>query len=398
MTTATRTSWAEALPGNTPGSAASGRGLSAVPLRRVVFVLGAGGVGKTTCSVVLAHGLALLGKRVMLLTVDPARRLEDLVGKLSVGHPNLSVQKVQVEEQFAQFIRAHSPEQGVAQRVLGSRFFPYLSRRLQALHEYVAAELIASLVQEGSYDHIVVDTPPFAYAVHFLEAPARLNQMATLASTLFAAGSAGRAAVKSLSPLLVKGLSHFLGQGFFHELIEFLASFGKLWDGIEKSTRRTVDLFRFSTSFVLVFRPDDSSVTDLLHLLGKRPEWLQPHLLIANRTLDVPNTPPSHLATAHCTDNLQDAGPVWDPVAVAWELREEKVCRSWNDASIDAAVKGAIHSWRLAQEIRRSQDAALEKLAKVCPAMVMDRVFHLPQIPGGVRTPEQLDCLARDLL
>jgi len=348
----------------------------------VVFLLGTGGVGKTTCSLALAHALSRAGRRVVLLTVDPARRLEKLMDTLAGAGGGLTVVKTDVKELLPDFVARHSPDEETTRKILDSRFYPQLSDRLQALHEYICADLIRELIETRAYDHIVVDTPPFAYALHFLDAPRRLRQLADIARVVFAAGKKGDGATRSLPPVLTRGLSFFLGKSFLMELIDFVAAFARLWGELDKTTRATEEIFTTRSSFGVAFRADTRSVDDLLAFLKERPEWLEVSFLAANKLMPGPPDLAERLSALTIDD-------------IARELHNEPACRMWKPSLHDSAARTLLSLNRVALTLRSSQTAALARVAESAASNKCGYTAHLPLLPGGIRSSRDLDSLAR---
>lgn len=351
-------------------------------LKPAIVLLGTGGVGKTTSSLVAAHTLADAGARVQLLTVDPSRRLDDLTRKVGRRHPNLELMRIDVKELFEQFVRRYAPDEATAKAVVGSRFFPYLTDHLPALHEYVAADLIMESVDSGRFDHVVVDTPPFAYAIHFLEAPRRLNEMASVAAKVFSAGGAAKGLGAGAVPGVIwKGLAYFLGKGFLLELVDFIGSFGRLWEQIGKRFETADELFRTATTFGAVIVPDSRSTADLLHFLDLAPDWLHVDFLIVNRMV-------SYRDAGEHTENDRDR--------LADEVEAEPTCREWKRHTVESAARAVLASWDIASAVKQNQMHVLATLERNHPGL-LERAFHLPLVPGGVRRPRELEKVAERL-
>ncbi len=292
----------------------------------------------------------------------------------------LTVEQMDVPTGFRRFVERHSPDEETSKQVLQSRFFPHLSERLQALHEYVAGDRILELSGDPSYDHIVIDTPPFAYAMHFLDAPQRLHQMAIIAKSAFSATQTSGQAIKVLSPLLVRGLSYFLGRGFLAELVEFVASLGRLWGEVAESAKETRRLYEEETDFGVVVRADSRSATDLLAFFDDAPEWLTPGFLVANQVLEAAPefVPPGDDTSA----------------AVTADLAAEPACQAWEPDRLESAAASGISLAQLVKTLQQGQHATLDRILAHPRSPGVEAMFVVPLVRGGVRTADQLEGLA----
>ena len=148
----------------------------------IVLVAGAGGVGKTTLAAGIGVAAAREGRRTLVLTVDPARRLATALGlkKLSnVAHPNpdldtLWAAMLDAGASWEAIARRHAPPE-VAERLVASPFFDAIARQFPAGAAYAAAEEMAEQVENGAWDLVVVDTPPSSGGIDFLTAPAQMR-------------------------------------------------------------------------------------------------------------------------------------------------------------------------------------------------------------------------------
>jgi anion-transporting ArsA/GET3 family ATPase len=399
-------------------------------LRRAIVMLGTGGVGKTTCSLALAHALVSRGRRVLLLTVDPARRLHGLMEKVRRDRTGLEVRQVNVATGFADLVRRRSPDEATARTILSSRFFPYLSDHLSALHDYVAGDIILEAVASDRYDHVVVDTPPFAHAVHFLEAPERLHERATRAAALFrhkpADGStaprngpgdraggagggpggereaeggpgdraggagggpggereaeggpgAGEGSQRQLPAFIARGLSYFLGRGFLVELVEFVGSFSRLFDGIGQEALALQAVWRQDATFVAVVVPDVHSTQDLERFLDRAPEWVMPGMLVVNRFLFPPAPDPG----------ARELGRALGPVLSA----------NLSEGELATCREAVIKANRVTAALAAGHRQVLEALVRSRGDLARDAVL-LPLLPSGATDAEALRVMEEKL-
>ena len=156
---------------------------------------GSGGVGKTTSSAAIAAGMAARGKKVAVLTIDPAKRLADSLGLPELGNEERRVDPTLFAEArvdtnggelwammldakatFDDLVRRHAPDEETRDRILQSRIYQQLSAALAGSQEYMAMEKLFELHAENRYDLLVLDTPPTRNALDFLDAPKRLMQ------------------------------------------------------------------------------------------------------------------------------------------------------------------------------------------------------------------------------
>jgi arsenite/tail-anchored protein-transporting ATPase len=153
--------------------------------RRLIIVAGKGGVGKTTCSSAIALRLAKQGRKTLLVTVDPAKRLEDSLG-VPVGfketpiQPNLAAMMLDPEAVIREHLAREIPEAKVAEHPM----FRYVTNYLPGLNELMAIGKLNDLRRAGVYDAIVVDTAPTGHALSFLSAPKAIQELMSEKSLL----------------------------------------------------------------------------------------------------------------------------------------------------------------------------------------------------------------------
>ncbi|HET9092219.1 MAG TPA: ArsA-related P-loop ATPase [Acidimicrobiales bacterium] len=166
-----------------------------VAAKEVIVACGPGGVGKTTTAASLAATVAArLGGRVLVVTVDPARRLADALGIRGIGnqatrvpdeafeaagvHPKgeLHAAMLDMSESWDALVRRHAPDHATAQQILANPLYQNISRRFAQGHDYIAMERLYELHEDGDYDLLVVDTPPSRNALDLLDAPARMQE------------------------------------------------------------------------------------------------------------------------------------------------------------------------------------------------------------------------------
>lgn len=239
---------------------------------RVLICAGTGGVGKTTVSAALALHAARAGRRTLVLTIDPARRLADALGLEGLGSEpapvslgtdaeGLSLEAMMLDPKptFDGLVERLAPDAASRARVLDNKIYRHLSEALAGSAEYAALEQVREAVESGRYDLVVVDTPPASHALDFLSAPRRLRDFLEgrfVKTLLRPAMSASRFGFKVFGRSLQRMLGlieRIAGVGFLDDLTEFLSAVSGLTEGFQAGTARVEDiLLGEDTRFVLV--------------------------------------------------------------------------------------------------------------------------------------------------
>ncbi len=258
-----------------------------------VICLGPGGVGKTSMSAAIGVALASEGKRVVVLTIDPARRLADAMG-LADGLDNeprrvdgdwpgeLWATMLDAEATFADVIRRHAPDAAAAERILTNRLFANLTTSLSGTGEYMASERLFTLSNDPRFDVVVVDTPPSRHAFDFLDSPGRLTRFVDhpLYRTVLAPRRGVFRAISAASQLFVRTVSRVVGADLLGEVVDFFA----LFDGMDAGFRdraATVDahLAGSSTAYVIV--------ASARHQAVEEARWIADNLTRRARSVDL---------------------------------------------------------------------------------------------------------------
>lgn len=236
--------------------------------RRTLIVVGPGGVGKTTAAAALGLQAACMGRKVLVLTVDPARRLATSMGLETIGgEPTripparfaqagiglgagaLYAMVLDVQATFDGLIRQHAPSDGVAKRIMENPFYARAVHAMAGSHEYMAMEKLHAISEEDDFDLVVLDTPPTTNAIDFLTAPDRLGDFfdagsnRVLMASWRAAGRLGVGLIR-FNRLLLKVMNRFIGAETFLNLMEFLHAFHEMYDGFHDRAKQVKAMLR----------------------------------------------------------------------------------------------------------------------------------------------------------
>jgi anion-transporting ArsA/GET3 family ATPase len=251
--------------------------------KRVVIVAGSGGVGKTTTSAALALGLAAQGKRVAVVTIDPARRLAGALGLEELGNEPRRVEGIELRGElyamqldakrtFDELIEGLAPDERTRREVLGNRIYRELSGAMTGSQEFTAVAKLYELSRDERYDVLVLDTPPSRNALDFLEAPDRLTgfldgralQM-ILAPTGLAARVVGRG-----TGVVFSALRRVTGIDLLEDLSLFFRSLSGLVDGFRRRAAGVKALLGDSaTTFLIVASPGREPVEEAVFFHGR---------------------------------------------------------------------------------------------------------------------------------
>jgi anion-transporting ArsA/GET3 family ATPase len=237
----------------------------------IIVCCGAGGVGKTTTSAALALRAAERGRKVCVLTIDPARRLAQSMGLTELdntpravagidaaGDGSLDAMMLDMKRTFDEIVLSHADPQR-AQQILANPFYVSLSSSFAGTQEYMAMERLGQLKAERRWDLIVVDTPPSRSALDFLDAPQRLGRFLDgrmIRMLLAPAKAGGRGVMKVFTVglnMFTNVLTKVLGGEALKDLSLFVASLETMFGGFRERADQTYRLLKEpGTAFVVV--------------------------------------------------------------------------------------------------------------------------------------------------
>jgi anion-transporting ArsA/GET3 family ATPase len=256
--------------------------------RCVVVCVGTGGVGKTSVSAALSLAAAESGRRVALVTIDPARRLADALGlkelandpspvplDADTGGGTLDALMLDSKTTFDALVTGYSRDDEQASRILASKFYNNVSTSLSGTHEYMAMEKLYELHASGNYDLLVVDTPPTRSALAFLEAPVLLARLLDnwLYRVLTAPGRGIVRAANKAAQVALRQLSRVVGAEVVEDAVAFFQAFEGMEDGFRERAQSVLDLLRSDdTAFVLVATAREDTLAEADHFLDQLAE------------------------------------------------------------------------------------------------------------------------------
>ncbi|AXL89400.1 anion-transporting ATPase [Streptomyces sp. CB09001] len=258
------------------------------PQNRIVVCCGSGGVGKTTTAAALGLRAAERGRKVVVLTIDPARRLAQSMGIDSLDNTprrvkgvddaaggELHAMMLDMKRTFDEIVESHAdPERAAA--ILGNPFYQSLSAGFAGTQEYMAMEKLGQLRSRDEWDLIVVDTPPSRSALDFLDAPKRLGSFldGKLIRVLLApAKVGGRAGMKFLNvgmSMMTGVLGKVLGGQFLKDVQTFVAAMDSMFGGFRTRADATYKLLQApGTAFLVVAAPERDALREAAYFVER---------------------------------------------------------------------------------------------------------------------------------
>ena len=267
---------------------------------RVVVTCGSGGVGKTTTAAAMALMGAEAGRRTVVLTIDPARRLAQSMGLteldntprevVGVAGGQLFAMMLDMKRTFDDVVLEHStPER--AEAIFANPFYQSLSSSFAGTQEYMAMEKLGQLVAANEWDLIVVDTPPSRSALDFLDAPNRLGRfldgrmIRVITAPARAGGRTGLKVMTASIGVFAKVFSRVLGGELISDLSAFVSALETMFGGFRERAQQTYELLKApGTAFVVVAAPERDALREAAYFVERLAEERMPLAgLVVNR-------------------------------------------------------------------------------------------------------------------
>ncbi|MGW1181202.1 ArsA family ATPase [Streptomyces drozdowiczii] len=255
---------------------------------RIIVCCGSGGVGKTTTAAALGVRAAERGRKVVVLTIDPARRLAQSMGIDSLdnvprrvkgiegeGAGELHAMMLDMKRTFDEIVEAHADAER-ARAILENPFYQSLSAGFAGTQEYMAMEKLGQLRAREEWDLIVVDTPPSRSALDFLDAPKRLGSFLDgkfIKLLMAPAKMGGRAGMKFLNvgmSMMTGTLGKLLGGQFLRDVQTFVAAMDTMFGGFRTRADATYKLLQApGTAFLVVATPERDALREAAYFVER---------------------------------------------------------------------------------------------------------------------------------
>ncbi len=255
--------------------------------KQILVCVGSGGVGKTTTAAALGLAGARSGRRTLVITIDPAKRLAsslglatlgheiqevapELVGAGSVGAASLSAMMLDQKRAFDEVVERHARDPAAVKRILANPVYAQISGSLAGSQEYAAMAKLHELDATGRFDLIVVDTPPTSHALDFLDAPQKLTEAIDSPAIewfrkLQGGGRSGWSLLGKTGSFVLARLAKFVGSQFLDDLGVFFTEFNDILGGFRQRAEETFALLRQpKVGFVLVSSPEPMALREAL--------------------------------------------------------------------------------------------------------------------------------------
>jgi anion-transporting ArsA/GET3 family ATPase len=333
------------------------------PKTRIVVTCGSGGVGKTTTAAAMGVLGAEAGRRTVVLTIDPARRLAQSMGLTELDNTPREVKGVENGQLFAmmldmkrtfdEVVVEHStPERAAA--IFENPFYQTLSSSFAGTQEYMAMEKLGQLAATNEWDLIIVDTPPSRSALDFLDAPNRLGRfldgrmIRMLTAPARAGGKAYVKVVTASVGVFARVFTKVLGGDLLTDVASFVTALESMFGGFRERAQHTYELLKApGTAFVVVAAPEPDALREASYFVERLSDERMPLAgLVVNRirrTAPVDGPPLTAARAESCADTLagkadSDAGAL---AAAALRVHAEIAGAAEHDARMSRRFSAA---------------------------------------------------------
>ena len=367
--------------------------------RKIVVCVGPGGVGKTTSAAAVAARAARLGKKTLVTTIDPAPRLADALGvaltaepaavpdtvaaALGVAPGMLHVARLDTARAFSALVQEQVADPAMRRRIFENPIYRQITTTLTGSQEYAATLALYDIVRRNQFELVVLDTPPTANALDFLEAPRRLAEAISSPAIQWFAGSSqdqgSRFSLRRLrsgSALVLKRLAKFVGSQFLEDIAAFLTDFQTVLGGfLERAESVSERLRRSDVAFLLVLAPETPAVDEALYFEQRlRASGIRLAAFIVNRV--------------HGRPGMSDVDEL------AAHLRARPELRALSDGDIERVAAPLARTALEAQQLCDSEDREIERLRAASPGTTLFRVPLLEEEVATLATLKRVgDCL-----
>ncbi len=370
--------------------------------QRVIVCVGPGGVGKTTIAAALAALAARRGRRTLVCTIDPAPRLADALGTGGLGSDpkplppeacralgidegaagQLHAVRIDTEATFRRLVLEGVADPEMQRRIFENTIYRQITTMLTGSQEFAATLALHDFVTSGQFDLVVLDTPPTANALDFLEAPGRIAAaVSSPALTWFARPPKGAKRfsfqrLRSGGALLVRRMAKLVGSRFLDDAGAFLVDFQEVLTGFLARAQAVDKLLRGpGVGFLLVLVPEVAAIDEALYFHDRlRAAGIGLSGFVANRI--------------HLPPGLDEAG------ALAAALRENPDAAALPAATIDdaaARLAPVAHAFAL---LAASERRELSRLGQRAPGV---RITEVPLLDHDVDNLTELRAVGEHL-
>jgi anion-transporting ArsA/GET3 family ATPase len=382
--------------------------------RRILVSAGPGGVGKTTVAASLGALAARAGRRTLVATIDPAPRLADALGvtlgadpaalpatacrALGIPEGSLYAARIDPALSFRRLVEAKVDDIEMRRRIFTNPIYRQMTTSLTGSQEYAATLALYDFHNSGAYDLVVLDTPPTANALDFLDAPHRIAEAVSSPVVSWFARSgekAGRFSLRRLGSggaLILQRMGKFVGSRFLDDLGAFLADFQGVLGGFLDRARAIEGLLRQpEVGFLLVLAPELPAVDEALYFHSRlRSAGFTLDAFVANRVLPAP-LPPGLAPSGLAPSGLPPSG-VGLGLATTEALRREVQLAqipglaAWPPGELDAALRALEETTSFIARTAEAQRRELARLHERDPEVPLLEIPLLPREPASAQS------------